>query len=253
LLTFLRHATIGIASLLAVGLASAAQVEDAKRSAGKLSQIQLFTAPDESSALVASVGPEAGLSPMAETLGAGGEKWHLVKSKSGLVGWIKASDTEESKKLESFFKSLPTSPTVFSPGEPSSPSSTARPHGVVEVPVDARGSLVIVPVTFNGSVTANLALDTGATTTLVSRRIATSLALHNVGSATGITVGGPVTRPIARLESLKVGAAEVRNLLVSIHDFHPDPRVEGLLGLDFLRHFQVSLDARKQLLTLSPR
>jgi hypothetical protein len=58
---------------------------------------------------------------------------------------------------------------------------------------------------------------------------------------------------VARIESVKVGEAEVSNLVVAIHDFSQDPRFEGLLGLDFLRHFQVSLDPRKQLLTLIPR
>jgi hypothetical protein len=58
---------------------------------------------------------------------------------------------------------------------------------------------------------------------------------------------------LARLGSLKVGDAEVQDLIVSIHDFSPDPRVEGLLGLDFLKNFQLSLDAKRSLLLLGPR
>jgi predicted aspartyl protease len=100
---------------------------------------------------------------------------------------------------------------------------------------------------------AYLILDTGATNTMVSRRIAHNLALNSVGYRKGYTVGGPVTRPVARLQSLKVGETEVKNLLVSIHDFHPNPQIEGLPGLDFFKNFHVSLDARKQLLILTPR
>jgi len=115
------------------------------------------------------------------------------------------------------------------------------------------GASVIVPVTFNGALTANLVLDTGATVTVVSRRIASNLALRTLGASKVGTVGGVITVPLARLGSLKVGEAEVHDLVVSIHDFSADPRIEGLLGLDFLKHFHVSLDARRRLLILGPR
>ena len=74
-----------------------------------------------------------------------------------------------------------------------------------------------------------------------------------LGSSKVGTVGGIITVPLARLGSLKVGDAEVQDLVVSIHDFSPDPRIEGLLGMDFLKHFHVSLDARRNLLVLGPR
>ena len=230
-----------------------AQVKDAVPTASETVEIQLFTAPDESSPPVGSVGRHQIFSPMAESLGAGGAKWHLVKTKSGIVGWMKANDTDESKTLERFFKSLPPGATVFNPTAVSSAPPGARPRGTVEVPIDARGSLAIVPVTFNGTVTAYLALDTGAARTLISRRIANNLALYSFTSGRFSGIGGTVTASVARVESVKVGEAEVSNLVVAIHDFSQDPRFEGLLGLDFLRHFQVSLDPRKQLLTLIPR
>ncbi len=52
------------------------------------------------------------------------------------------------------------------------------------------------------------------------------------------TVGGPVLVGIVRLDSLKVGAAEVNDLSILVHDFSSDPRVEGLLGMDFLNAFK---------------
>jgi len=115
------------------------------------------------------------------------------------------------------------------------------------------GASVIVPVTFNGALRANLALDTGATVTVVSRRIASNLALSTLGVTKVGTVAGVIAVPLARLGSLKVGDAQVHDLVVSVHDFSTDPRIEGLLGLDFLKHFHVSLDARRSLLILGPR
>ena len=115
------------------------------------------------------------------------------------------------------------------------------------------GASVIVPVTFNGALRGNLALDTGATITVVSRRIANSLVMKALGAGKIGTVGGVITAPLARLQSLKVGDAEVHDLVVSIHDFSTDPRIQGLLGLDFLKHFHVALDTRRGVLTLGPR
>jgi len=54
------------------------------------------------------------------------------------------------------------------------------------------GASVIVPVTFNGALRANLALDTGATITVVSRRIATNLALNTLGVSKVGTVAGVI-------------------------------------------------------------
>jgi hypothetical protein len=249
----MRGTFLALVWLIATSQSIGGQVKDTVPTTTETAEIRLFTAPDESSPAVGSVGRNQVLSPLAESVGAGGARWHLVKTKSGLVGWVKANDTDESKTLDRFFRSLPTSPTLSNPTGLSSPQPGARSRGAIEVPIDTRGSLAIVPVTFNGSVTAYLALDTGAARTLISRRIASNLALYSFTSGRFSGIGGTVTASVARIESVKVGEAEVTNLVVAIHDFSQDPRLEGLLGLDFLRHFQVSLDSRKQLLTLTPR
>jgi len=98
-----------------------------------------------------------------------------------------------------------------------------------------------------------LQLDTGASVTMVSSRVANKLGLSTLGSRRGVTVGGIITVPTARVNSLNVGGAEVNDMVVSIHDFSPHPRIDGLLGMDFLKHFLVSLDAHRKLLVLGPR
>jgi gag-polyprotein putative aspartyl protease len=236
--------------LFAVGKHSQAATAHHSISVG--SEIQLFTTPDESSTVVATLKSSDEISPLADTLAGESVRWYLVRAKNGTVGWIKQSDTDESRKLENFFKALPAEPSSSMTVAPSSlPGSAARK--TITVPVAMNGSSVVVPVTLNGVVRANLALDTGATITVVSRRIARSLALSPLGTSKVGTVGGMVTLPLARLASLKVGDAEVQDLIVSIHDFSPDPRIEGLLGLDFLKNFHVSLDVRRNLLVLGPR
>ncbi|HXV81945.1 MAG TPA: aspartyl protease family protein [Candidatus Binatia bacterium] len=216
-------------------------------------EIQLFSAPDESSTVIATVKPGDEISPLAETLVGEGVRWYLVNATNQKVGWIKQGDTDQSKQLERFFKSLPAEPALPLAHVLPSPRSASFVPNKITVPVVMNGTSVIVPVTFNGSLRGNLALDTGATITVVSRRIANNLAMKALGASKIGTVGGVIRVPLARLRSLKVGDAEVHDLVVSIHDFSTDPRIEGLLGLDFLKHFHVSLDARRGALTLGPR
>jgi len=45
----------------------------------------------------------------------------------------------------------------------------------------------------------------------------------------------------------------VKNLRVSIHDIPFNAFEEGLLGMDFLGRFQMSLDIEKRVLILAPR
>jgi hypothetical protein len=213
---------------------------------------QLFSAPEESSPLVGILSGGESAIPVAETLGAGGDKWHLIKTKSGVVGWIKQSNSDQSKKLESFFKSLPQESSPIAIPIPSA-SATAAPRGAVIVPVQFAGRSAIVSALLNRSVTGSLILDTGATSTVISRRLASLLSIRPTATMVGQTVGGLITAPMARLSSLKIGSAELMDLSVIIHDFSRDPRIEGLLGMDFLGQFRVSLDSQKQLLVLSPR
>jgi hypothetical protein len=213
---------------------------------------QIHSAADETSPILGILEVAESVSPVAETLGAGGVKWHLIKTKSGLVGWIKRSDSAHSTKLDSFFKSHrdenPTAPISIP-----LTAASAAPSGAIMVPVQFARRAAIVPAVLNRRVSANLILDTGATSTVISRRLANLLSMRPTGTTMGQTVGGTITAPIARLASLKVGAAEIAELSVIVHDFTRDARVDGLLGMDFLGQYRVGLDSKRHLLVLSPR
>ena len=218
------------------------------------SETRLFTSPDLSSPQVGILEKGETPTPIAETLGPEGATWYLVKSRTGLVGWLKKSDAEESKQIEQFFKALPLERSLSIATNIPPASAGATPRGSIIVPVQMNGPAVIVPVTLNRTVDTYMALDTGATRTLVSQPIASSLGLNTSGSRAIVeTANGKLSVALARLASTRVGEAEVENLIVTVHNFSSNPRLGGLLGLDFLRHFHVSLDSRKQLLVLSPR
>jgi predicted aspartyl protease len=217
-------------------------------------ELTLYARPDESSAIVASVKRGEAFSAVAEIVGGEGAKWYLIKTNTGAVGWIKKDDSEESKRLEEFFKSgslaLPAKP----PQELFPAYSPTEPAGTIRVPVQITGASVIVPVTLNRRLKTLLALDTGATSTMISHRVANNLALRTDGPRVlATTVNGTVSMPLARLGSLKVGDAEIHNIMVTVHDLPAAAKVDGLLGLDFLKRFHVSLDSRNQILMLAPR
>lgn len=214
--------------------------------------LRLFTAPDESSPQIEVPKSDDALLPVAETIGSEGSKWYLVKTQSGLVGWIKAGDSDDAKRTEDFFRSLPSRRASTLPVEIPSVSSDSTSSSAVLVPIHMTGSAAFVTVTLNRTVQAFMLLDTGASYTVVSRQLAASLSLNEASRATISTANGLINVALARLGSIKVGAAEATNLTVAIHDISAHSTLGGLLGLDFLSRFHTSIDSRRQLLILEP-
>jgi hypothetical protein len=244
-----------VVSLLTLCLTLSADIRAAssQQVSREESETQIFATPDESSLLVESVKDGESLSPLAEMTGTGGVKWFLVKTRNGNVGWIKAGDNNAAKRVDSHFRSLPNEISVIrSSSKPESAAKTPT-NGAISIPVKIRGSKVIVSVLFNDSIAANLLLDTGASRTMISTRTARDLRLHSTGSGTGYGIGGYVTVSTGRIESIKIGDVEIRNMLVMVHDFSLDPSYQGLLGFDFLSQFHMSLDSQKAMLVLTPR
>lgn len=123
--------------------------------------------------------------------------------------------------------------------------------------VQREGHLLIVQARLNERREARLILDTGASHTVLSRRLAQDLGMLPTSSSTAVTLktaGGSVQAEMIRLETIRVGAAESHNIPVAIHDL-PDapPGIDGLLGLTFLHAFLVTLDIHKGELRLQRR
>lgn len=155
----------------------------------------------------------------------------------------------------------PRPATVPGPGvlddPPADPSATARmaARRAITVPVERLGNLLIVSTTVNGSRPTRLILDTGASHTILSPAVAIDLGLYGDPRGQLVTLrtaGGPVQAEIVPIESIQIAGAEVKDSLAAIYDLPDVPTgVDGLLGLTFLGHFQVTLDTAKGLLHLS--
>ena len=217
-------------------------------------RVEVFSSAEETATLIETVSDGVSLTPMAEIMGAGGVKWFMIKTPAGNVGWIRAGENSAARQVDGHFRALPKESTAISPAG-NSPEALAKSsaQGRATIPIQVRGRHIIVAVTFNDSVTGNLVLDTGAGQTMISKRIANDLRLYSTGAGTRIGIGGAVSVATANIDAIRVGDADVKNMRVSIHDLPFNVFEEGLLGMDFLGRFQMSLDIEKRVLILAPR
>ena len=63
--------------------------------------------------------------------------------------------------------------------------------------------------------------------------------------------GTPYAAPLMNLPSLKIGKLEVRNVPTLLWDFSGYPGIDGVVGMTFLKHFQVEIKLDEQLVILT--
>jgi predicted aspartyl protease len=115
-----------------------------------------------------------------------------------------------------------------------------RPGQVFQAMIKRRsGGTPVIDVTFNGSQTFEMIVDTGASGTVITSRMAASLGLAVVGKAYVNTASQRgVEVPLAYVDSIAVGAAQVRGVTVAIGG---DALEVGLLGHDFFDNYDVTV------------
>lgn len=105
-----------------------------------------------------------------------------------------------------------------------------------------------------GQTVANVAVDTGATSTVIRDAILVSVGYDPAGAKdrTRITTGSGIAF-VPRLIVAKVEAlGQVRDDFVLLaHTLPPSASVDGLLGLDFLRDRRLTIDFRKGRVSVS--
>ena len=124
--------------------------------------------------------------------------------------------------------------------------------------VGSGGAAIVIPVHINGSGPIELILDTGATYTCVDTSLVRELSLPTqrlaIGAAVGVGGSGRVS--LHRVDSLRVAGAVSRRLTVCAMDLSAmrviAPNVRGLLGLNVLKDYTVTLDFRRSVLRLAP-
>ena len=122
--------------------------------------------------------------------------------------------------------------------------------------LDPGASAIVVPVEVHRNRrrrTLDMVLDTGATFVALPVDIAESLGYNPTQSARRvelITASAVLSAPlitVQRMQVLGVGASNVDVLCI---DLPGDGRFRGLLGLSFLKHFDVDLHFRDRVLSI---
>jgi predicted aspartyl protease len=111
---------------------------------------------------------------------------------------------------------------------------------------------IAVPVEINGTGPFKFVLDTGSQLTVLEPSLAEQLELPGVGAVAIVSLAGRSTATLAGVESLGVGINEIRKPRVAVLDLgaiqRVNPEVRGILGQDFLAHFDLLIDPQHMLL-----
>ncbi len=132
--------------------------------------------------------------------------------------------------------------------------SVALATEVADIPLTRRGQHFLVDATPDDGGSLQLLIDTGASMTIV-----TPAALQRQGvryrdtgrSRVFNTANGPVRASIYILESLSVGDWYVKQLEIGVLELGGQTGMDGLLGMNFLKHFRFFIDQNESMLRLS--
>ena len=120
----------------------------------------------------------------------------------------------------------------------------------------SRGRLLIAPVRMRHKHVREpvMALDTGARVSAIIPEVAAALGFEPgemEDDATVFGATGDAPASILKVASVSVLGLEVRNLRVICHELHPRFGLQGILGLNFLRHFRIVIDNESETVTLT--
>jgi hypothetical protein len=142
-----------------------------------------------------------------------------------------------------WFASLVLATTIV----PASAAETHCPGNVASVPLRfVNRHQIVLAVSINHSGPYNFFLDTGMQVTTVDPTLAAELHLQPQGAAVVAGVGSLQSASFARLDLLEVGSQSVAGQKALVYDLRGlysfDPHIQGVLGEDFLEHFDVLID-----------
>ena len=122
---------------------------------------------------------------------------------------------------------------------------------VSQVPLEARGQLLVVPLTL-GNHTLSMLLDTGAQRSILDEATVRRLKIPQDGRTFTVMVGiaGGSPRADANVEGVLLGDALLSVSRMPVSTAGGLARVDGVLGLDILREYDLDIDGPNRMLTL---
>jgi len=99
-----------------------------------------------------------------------------------------------------------------------------------------------------------MVLDTGATYSMMPWFIAEELGYDPASTKKRIaiqTANGQIHVPMITIDSVRVIGKTVEHCDMLVHNLPESSRVDGLIGLNFLKQFKLTIDFKEGILTLS--
>lgn len=133
--------------------------------------------------------------------------------------------------------------------EPHCPGNTAN-----ITPQFVQRALIVIPVKINHAGPYDFMVDTGSQITVIDPALAVELDLKPQGKVGLVTVAGYLQASVAALDTLEAGSHVIANPFVVVQNLGmiqaADRRIRGVLGENFLAHFDLFIDYPRKLLCL---
>jgi clan AA aspartic protease (TIGR02281 family) len=114
---------------------------------------------------------------------------------------------------------------------------------------------IIVTAQLNNKVNASMLVDTGAGVTVISDSLAKKLGIdrEELKQTIELSVAGGhrLSAKFILLDSVKIGDIEAKKVEAAIIEGTPSKGVDGLLGMNFLKHFSFRIDTEAQKIILN--
>lgn len=139
--------------------------------------------------------------------------------------------------------------------EASPSAGDGRLSGAGEAWFDSSDEKIKLTAMFDGKITRGAWVDTGSEWVTVTTKLATALGYDLAGARkTRFTIpGGAVIAPVIKLDSVRIGGAEVRDVSAAVIDFYGRGPVSAVIGMNFLSRFAFEIDTAKGVMTFSRR
>ena len=131
------------------------------------------------------------------------------------------------------------------------------PSSITEYPLLREAGLLMVYARVTGprgSRLVRLAVDTGATSTMIPPKIAVAIGVHPARAKMvreTLTVSGKELVPIVVVPRVRLFETTLRRVPVTCHTLPWESPIDGLLGLDLLTRIRAVIDLSKPSLRLS--
>jgi len=138
---------------------------------------------------------------------------------------------------------------------PSPAAEIPCPGNAASVPLRwVNGHQIVVAVSINHTGPYHFLLDSGTQITMIDPSLAAELDLDTQGAAVVAGSGSRKSASLTHLDLVEAGSQAVADQRVLVYDLRniriPNLRLQGILGEDFLEHFDVLIDNRNRLLCL---